>query len=157
MSNSDIASVMYDQCQRPLKMFRDAVRAFPAGELKKGEIDYLRPAGVAYHLVETLDFYFSDQPPDKFGWGSRFGVDWEDKDSERLPGQGESISYLDEMEDKFRQWLKKADLLAAETVYPWTGSLVLGRVVYVARHLQHHVSEMSLELTRRGFQSPKWL
>jgi hypothetical protein len=138
-------------------MFRDAVMAFPADEWKKGEIDYLRPAGVAYHVVETLDFYCSDQPPDKFGWGSRFGVDWEDKDSGRLPGQDEIITYLDVMEDKFQQWLKKADLLASETMFPWTGSLVLGRVVYVARHIQHHVSEMSLELTRRGFKSPEWL
>ncbi|UCD08597.1 MAG: DinB family protein [Dehalococcoidales bacterium] len=157
MSNSDISSVVYDQCQRALKMFRDAVMAFPADEWKKGEIDYLRPAGVAYHVVETLDFYFGDKPPDKFGWGSRFGVDWEDKDSERLPSQGEIISYLDEMEDKFQQWLKKTDLMAVETLFPWTGALVLGRTMYVARHLQHHVSEMSLELTRRGYQSPEWL
>lgn len=157
MSNKDISSVVYDQCRRALSMFRSAVVMFPAEEWRKGEIDYLRPAGVAYHVVETLDFYFSDQPPDNFGWGSRFGVDWENKDSERLPEQGEIISYLDEMEDKFQQWLKKADLMAAETVYPWTGSLMLGRVVYVARHIQHHVSELSLELTRRGLQSPEWM
>ncbi len=157
MSDNDISSVVHDQCRRALTMFRSAVMVFPADEWKKGEINYLRPAGVAYHVVETLDFYFSDQPPDRFGWGSRFGVDWENKDSERLPEQGEIISYLDEMEDKFQQWLKKADLMAAETVYPWTGSLMLGRVVYVARHIQHHVSELSLELTRRGLQSPEWM
>ena len=88
MSNGDISMVVYDQCQHALTMFRNAVMAFPDDEWKKGEIDYLRPAGVAYHVVEKLDFYFGDEPPDKFGWGSRFGIDWEDKDSERLPGQG---------------------------------------------------------------------
>ena len=155
MSNN-ISNVVYDQCQRSLKMFRDAVMAFPAEEWKKGEIDYLRPAGVAYHTVETLDFYLGDQPPDKFGWGNRFGVDWETKDLQRLAGQGDIISYLDEMEDKFQKWLNNTDLMAPETMHPWTGSLVLGRVVYVVRHLQHHVSEMSLELTRRGFKSPDW-
>ena len=156
MSDNNVSEEVYNQYQRSLKMFREAVMAFPVDEWKKGDMDYTRPAGVAYHVVESLDFYCGDEPPDKFTWGGRFGVDWEEKNSDRLPDQGQLITYLDETEDKMQQWFKKTDLLAQETLFPWTGGLTLGRAVYNLRNIQHHVSEMSLELTRRGYQSPEW-
>ena len=156
MNDNDIAGVVLDQYQRALTMFRGAVMAFPADEWRKGDIDYLRPAGVAYHVVESIDFYTGNQPADEFPWGGRFGVDWENTNSDRLPGQEQLITYLDEVEDKLQEWFRKTDLLAAETVFPWTGTLVLGRVIYNLRNIQHHLSEMSLELTRRGYQSPDW-
>lgn len=156
MSDNDIAGVVFNQYERALMMFRQAVKAFPADEWRKGDIDYLRPAGVAYHVVECTDLYTGDQPADKFAWGGRFDVDWEDTDSNRLPNQGQLITYLDEIEDKLEEWFKKTDLLAVETVFPWTGSLILGRAIYNLRNIQHHLSEMSLELTRRGYQSPEW-
>lgn len=130
--------------------------AFPADEWRKGEIDYLRPAGVAYHVVECMDFYTGNQPPDKFPWGGHFGVDWEDTNSERLPNQEQVLTYLDEVEEKLKEWFRKTDLLAAESTFPWTGITGLARAIYNLRNIQHHVSEMSLELTRRSFQSPDW-
>lgn len=156
MSEKEIKDVVFNQYQRALKMFREAVLAFPVDEWRKGEIDYLRPAGVAYHVVECLDFYTGNEPPDKFNWGGRFGVDWEDTDSDLLPSQDQLISYLDEMEDKLKEWSAKTEILATETLFPWTGSLILGRTIYTLRNIQHHVSEMSLELTRRGYRSPEW-
>ena len=156
MSDNDIAGVVFDQYQRALKMFREAIMEFPADEWRKGDIDYLRPAGVAYHVVESIDFYTGNESADKFTWGGRFDVDWEDTHSDLLPDQEQLITYLDEVEDKLQEWFRKTDLLAVETVFPWTGSLILGRAIYNLRNIQHHLSEMSLELTRRGYQSPEW-
>lgn len=157
MSNNDIAGVVFNQYQRALKMFREAVMAFPSDEWRKGDIDYSRPAGVAYHVVESIDCYTGNQPVDKFPFGGRFGVDWEDSRSDRLPSQQQLITYLDEVEGRLQEWFRNTDLLAAETMFPWTGSLVLGRAIYCLRNIQHHLSEMSLELTRRGYPSPEWL
>ena len=157
MSDNDVIGAVLDQFRRALRMFRETIIAFPPDEWHRGDIDYLRPAGVAYHVIESIDFYTGNQPPDKFSWGARFGVDWENKHSDRLPSQGQLTTYLDEVEDKLQEWFEKTDLLAAETTYPWTGSLVLARAIYILRNIQHHLSEMSLELTRRGYQSPEWL
>lgn len=156
MTEGDIAGVVYNQYQRALKMFREATLAFPADEWRKGDIDYLRPAGVAYHVVESIDVYTGNQPVDKFQWGGQFGADWEDSDPERLPSQEQLIAYLDEIENRLQEWFGNIDLLAVETMFPWTGALILGRAIYCLRNIQHHVSEMSLELTRRGYQSPEW-
>ncbi len=156
MNNSDITEIILNQYQRAFKMFREAVMAFPAEEWRKGEFDYFRPAGVAYHVVESIDCLCGDQPVDKFVWGGRFGVDWEDKNSDRLPDQVQLLTYLDEIYDKMLAWFRKTDLLEVETLFPWTGSLILGRAIYNLRNIQHHVSELSLELTRRGYKRPEW-
>lgn len=41
-------------------------------------------------------------------------------------------------------------------IFPRTGSTVLGRAIYLLRNTQHHLAELSLELTRRGCASPEW-
>lgn len=156
MDNNDVAGVVFNHFRCALKMFREAIITFPADEWWKGDIDYLRPAGVAYYVIESIDFYIGNEPADKFSWGGRFNVDWEDTDSNRLPDQEQLISYLDEVEDKLQEWFGNTDLLAAETVFPWAGSIILGRAIYILRNIHHHLSEMSLELTRRGYKSPEW-
>jgi hypothetical protein len=156
MAQDRIAEALSDQFTRAWGMFREAVLAFPADEWRKGEMDYLRPAGVALHVVETADFYAGDQSADEFPWGGRFGVGWEDRRSERLPTQEQLIGYLDEVEKKVEAWLRSTDFLSQEQQFPHTGPIILGRAMYLLRHNQHHLAEMGLELTRRGFQGPGW-
>ena len=100
MNKNALAQAISGQFRRALKMFRQAVLAFPAGEWRVGDSHYLRPAGLAYHALETIDFYTSDQPADEFPWGNRFGVDWEDQRSELLPRQEDLIAYLEEVESR---------------------------------------------------------
>ena len=156
MSDNNVTEAIQDHYQRALRMFRETIMAFPEDEWRKGDIDYSRPAGVAYHVVEGMDFYTGELTPDKFPWGGRFDVDWEETNSERLPSQDQVITYLNEVEEKLEEWFRKTDLLAKETKFPWTGDTGLGRAIYNLRNIQHHVSEMSLELTRRGYKSPEW-
>ncbi len=156
MNDNNVTGAVLEHYRRALEVFREAITAFPEDEWRKGDIDYLRPAGVAYHIVECTDFYTGDQSVYEFAWGGRFGVDWENTDSDRLPNQEQVLEYLDEIEEKLNEWFRKTDLLAAETMFPWTGPTGLARAIYNLRNIQHHVSEMCLELTRRGYQSPEW-
>ena len=156
MGENMIARSVLDQFERTLRMLREAILAFPPGEWRKGDTDYLRPAGVAYHVIETIDFYTSEQSVDEFSWGHRFGVDWEDSRSEGLPLQDEVIEYLTEVESKLVGWLEATDLSSEERQYPWTGATQLSRAIYTLRNTQHHLSEMCLELTRRGYRGPEW-
>lgn len=156
MNKNALGQAIAGQFRRALKMFRQAVLAFPAQEWHVGELDYLRPAGLAYHALETIDFYTSDQPAAQFPWGNRFGVDWEEQRSELLPPQEDLIAYLDEIESKLAHWFKTVDLTAPEQSYPWTGVSKLERTLYILRHTHHHLAEMCLELTRRGYSGPEW-
>ncbi len=156
MGQSEVTQSVSDHFRRVLGMFREALDLFPADEWRRGDIDYVRPAGLAYHVLESIDFYTGDQPVDRFHWGGRFGVDWEDRRSERLPSQEQVLAYLEEMSGKLHTWLETTDLLAPEQLFSWTGPTHLARAIYLLRNIQHHVAELCLELTRRGCSSPEW-
>jgi len=83
-------------------------------------------------------------------------VNWEEKDSSKLPGQDKLLTYLDEVEENLARFLADADLKATEELFRWTGSTMLSRAVYMLRHTQHHLSEICLELHIRGLQAPEW-
>jgi hypothetical protein len=139
-----------------MAMLRDAVSAFPEDEWRTGASMYQRPAGLAYHTLETIEFYASGLAAGVFRFGSRFGVDWEAAADEDLPDQPQMLAYLSEMEAMLDEWLAAEDLAAPEETYPWTGAIRLGRVCYLLRHTQHHVAELFLELTVRGISAPDW-
>jgi tetratricopeptide (TPR) repeat protein len=149
------AEALADQFVRALSMFRGAVKAFPADEWRQGDTLYQRPAGLALHVVEAIDDY-AVLKPGEAGQGRRFSVNWEEKDSAKLPTQADLLAYLDEVEQKLAHFLASADLTAAEELFRWTGSTLLSRMTYTLRHTQHHLAEMCLELHRRGYRAPQW-
>jgi hypothetical protein len=149
------AEALADQFIRTLGMFRQAVKAFPAEEWRKGDTPYQRPAGLALHIVESTDGYcalHSGEP----GSAARVAANWEDKDSARLPSQEELLAYLDDVDRRVAHFLAQAGLTEDEQLFRWTGSTMLSRGVYMLRHAQHHLAEMCLELHRRGLPAPAW-
>jgi hypothetical protein len=149
------AEALADQFLRALAMFRQAIRAFPAEEWRKGDTPYQRPAGWALHVLTSMDEYCALKPG-QAGAHPRFDVDWQEEDSSKLPSQDEMLAYLEQVEKKLAHLLVHADLNQAETLFLWTGSTLLSRAVYVLRHMQHHLAEMCLELHRRGLRAPEW-
>jgi hypothetical protein len=154
--NNPIASAVLEQFERSLAMFRQTASGCPAGEWRKGPKDYLRPAGTAYHVVESLRFYTGTTPADKFDWGGKFRTDWENPDSSKLPPQEDLLPYLDEVWSVARAWIVHQDLSLPEPSFPWTGSTLLSRMGYLLRHIQHHTAELGAELFRRGYPLPDW-
>jgi tetratricopeptide (TPR) repeat protein len=147
------SEALADQSMRCLGMLRQAVKAFPAEEWRKGNTLYQRPAGLAVHVLESTHGY-SAMTPGEYAEG--MGVEWEDKDSAKLPSQENVLAYLEQVEEAVAGFLARADLSAAEGLFPWTGATLLSRAGYMLRHVQHHVAEMCLELHRRGLQAPRW-
>lgn len=145
-----------DQFKRVLHMFKSAVMKLPAEQWRTGASPDRRPAGLACHLLETIEFYISDLPSEKFPWGHRFGMDWEVEDPTQLPSQAQLQEHFSELEQKLAGWLAVTDFLTPETVFKWTGRTVLERALYLLRHTQHHVGELSRELDTRGLSGPEW-
>ncbi len=65
-------------------MYEETIRSIPDGHWRTGDIDYLIPARLVYHVLETADFYSSEKP-EGFPWGQRFNVDPWDALPEQLP------------------------------------------------------------------------
>jgi len=139
-------------------MYEEAIRSIPDGHWRTGDIDYLIPARLVYHVLETADFYSSGKP-EGFPWGQRFDVDPWDALPEQLPTKDEALEYHREAMDKVRTWLSGLDdpgILSQEAAFPWTGSTLLGRALYLLVHYRQHMGEINAELRRRGLPRVKW-
>ncbi len=155
MNDVALRAVLIGQFERSWRMVEEAVGAFSAEEWRTGEIDYLTPARLAYHILETAEFY-SGETRENFSWGHRFGCDWEGAEREALPTQADVLAYLTEMRSRVEAWLAEVDLSAADAAFPWPGDTVLDRAVYLQRHTHHHIGELWSEIKRRGHDLPNW-
>jgi hypothetical protein len=155
MSQS-VKSTLTDQFHRTLNMFQDAVQAFPPLGWYAPNQDSTTSAGIALHTLETIEFYFSNLPANEFPWGQRFDVVWESKDVDRLPTQAQTLVYLGEIQEILSRWLDVADLMATDSLHPYTGDIALGRALYVLRHTQHHTADLARLLTQNGCPAPEW-
>ncbi len=156
-----IGAALIDHFTRVWETYRAAIDDIPEEHWRSGEVDYLIPARLVYHVLEAAEFYARGTPKG-FDWGGnqrRFGVDWEGAKPEQLPIQEQTIAYLDEVQPKVESWLKEAsdsELLSPDTEYPWTGESVLGRALYLLRHNQDHLGDLNAELRRRDLPRAKW-
>lgn len=159
MSTISIGTELAEQYARAWQMLRSAVRELPEEQWRSGEVTSLVPARHACHVVETADFYSAAVPPDQFGWGRRIGGFWDAMPAGKLPPQGQLLEYLDEVARNIDSWLRASsdqDLLSPEELFPWTGRTVLGRALYLLRHIQHHLAEINAELRRRDLPILDW-
>jgi hypothetical protein len=140
------------------EMYDEALETVPEEHWRAGEIDYLIPARQVYHAVETADFY-SGASPDDFPWGQRFDCGCFDSPPEGLPSREQAREYHDEVRMKVTEWIRGMDapeILARERSFPWTGSVALGRALYLLGHYRQHFGELNAELRRRGLPRIKW-
>lgn len=68
---------LLDQFQKAVSMVRFTVEEFDDEQWLSGISWFQTPARVAYHLVESLDFYFSgNMDGQEFAYGYRFDSPW---------------------------------------------------------------------------------
>jgi hypothetical protein len=144
-----------DQFLRALLMLRDAVRTISEDEWRKGDSLYQRPAGLALHIIQSVELYSAT----KLGESSEdplTQINWQERESSKLPSPAQLLTYLDQVEQKLANFLVGCDLQAREERFPWTGLTVQSRVLYSLRHAQHHLADLAMELQHRGYKPPDW-
>ncbi len=149
------AEAIADQFMRTLSMFRIAVSTFSEEAWREGDSLYQRPAGLALHIAQSIDFYSALKPGDGLE-DPLTQITWRERDAAKLPSQEELLGYLDKVEVRLASFIAMSDFQADEKLFPWTGLTVLSRVQYNLRHAQHHLADMAMELERRSFRPPDW-
>ena len=152
-----IVEGLKEQFERGWKMIEATVDQFPDDQWRTAGKGYLNPARLAYHAVETVDFYISDL--EEFPFGARFGGGWEELPADKLPSRAEVLTYLVEVRQKMREWLDRFDdqsIQAENTRHPWCGSTMHGFALYVLRHSLHHHGEINALLVLAGTEKDNW-
>jgi hypothetical protein len=155
----DIGESVIENFSLTWEMYEDAIETIPDEHWRTGEIGYLIPARLMLHAIETIDFYLS-LTPEGFKPLHDFNIEkWETALPDQLPGKDQLRRYLDVIKEKTESWLnglRDEDFLSPESEFPWTGSTVLGRVLYLLEHCRQHFGELNAELRRRGLPRIKW-
>lgn len=157
MSDVRIGDVLARQYDRVWGTLRAAISRLSDAQWHQSECDWLAPVRLAYHIVETAEFY-SGGSPDGYKWGS-LGGDWEGSPAADLPSQKQMLDFIDRVQPAVRKWLVECDdasFLSAEPVFQWTGSTRLDRALYSLRHSQHHLGQINAELRRKGLPRGEW-
>ncbi len=153
-----IRKSLVDAYKRNWDMYQDVIRNTSDEQWKTGDIEYLIPSRIVYHVLECADFY-SNPTPEGFVWGHRFNIDWKKVTPELLPNKEKTETYLEEVTKKVDSWLQglsDSDLLSPEEAFPWTGKTTLGRALYLLVHCRQHIGEINAELRRRELPRIKW-
>jgi len=152
---------LHDQFKRAISMLRFTIELFTPEEYLAG-LDYFdTPARLAWHVVESLDFYFSGKARGRdFGFGHRFGgtPHWKLPD-EAMPSRADLLPYLDEVEariDSAFSDLTDASLSAPFDLYDWSGRTILGHYIYAIRHTMEHHGQLCVIATRYGHAEESW-
>jgi hypothetical protein len=138
-------------------MYQEAIKEIPDIEWKTGEIEYLTPSRIMYHVIETGEFYSGYSK--EFDWGHRFNVECWEATGEALPGKDETLEYHKEVRSKITEWvtsLNDEDFLEPEIIFKWTGSTLLSRLLYLLSHYHQHFGEINAELCRRNLPRIMW-
>ncbi len=156
MQEKTIAEELNEQFSRSWRMIRETVTGFSETDWNSEGVDYLVPARIAYHLIETIEHYIGDQSKEEFGWGKRFGGGWQALEKERLPKQEDVLVYLEEIETKLAEWISHCDFQKENKLFKHTGQTQLGHALYVLRHTLDHHGEMNYILYQSGHKKVNW-
>ena len=157
--STDIVEEVRTQFRLQWATLRDMMQKIPDQQWASGEIDYLVPARLIYHILGATDVYANNRGYEEYKPLRRFTLDWKTVPAAQLPDRGQLLKSVDLMEKTVTQWLDglgDQGLLEDEDSYTWTGDKKLGRAMYLLRHTQGHIGEVNSELRRRGLPRGKW-
>jgi hypothetical protein len=157
-SDMTIRESLVEAFKRNWDMYYEVLDKISDEHWRTGDIEYLIPARIVYHVLECVDFY-TNPTPKGFVWGHRFNIDWERMSPEQMPAKAQIKKYFQEMTQKANSWLKELSdsvLLSEEKAFHWTGKAKLGRAIYLLVHCRQHIGEINAELRRRGLPRIEW-
>jgi uncharacterized damage-inducible protein DinB len=156
-----ITDDLLDQFLKAIAMVRFTTEEFEDAEWMSGVPYFQTPARLGWHIVESLDFYFSGKKNSKeFKFGHRFGgtPSWKLPD-EKMPKKADCLTYLDEIKDRIETAfasLEDKDLSAPYQLYDWSGKTLLGHYVYAIRHTMEHHGALTVIATHFGHTAESW-
>lgn len=159
MSNPLCLSLLHN-FENAITLVEETILQFDEEQWVKGQSFFQVPCKIAYHIADTLDYYFRQDRQGAYPWGHRFGGGWwQLKDAEQ-PTAEDMLLYLAEIRQRIQEHLGAlADDDLARPFDPAHehGETSLGHYVYALRHTMHHHGALSLLSLRYGNPEGRWL
>jgi hypothetical protein len=151
---------LWENCHSALGLVAETVGQFEPEQWIEGVDFFQVPAKIAYHIVDTLDYYFREEPGGEYTWGHRFGGGWWKLADDDQPSPAKVLAYLAQVEARIDQHfavLEDDDLVAPFDKAREHGETRLGHYVYALRHTMHHHGALSLLSLSQGNEPGSWM
>lgn len=103
----------------------------------------ITPARLALHILLGTQYYLEDKTAFQFPSGKPFEIDWATIETDNLPSQNDILEFAREMMEKTEKWLLDLEYGAENKLFPWAGETQLGVAIFLLRHSQFHIGELS--------------
>lgn len=139
-------------------LMRETIANFDDETWRKEYTWFLVPVRVAYHTIESVDYYFRDlQQP--FTWGYRFGRPYWEMPNNEQPAQAELLAYLDELEARLTACFDEMQDEELGEIYDPNAEIPDTKIwhyTYALRHTTHHQGSLAALADILGVQSADW-
>lgn len=150
---SKIGKLLEIQFARMWQMLREASFNASDDTWREGFRTTSGLACLAYHIVETVDFYISNTESD-FSFGKRLGGNiWEAVMPLELPSKEQVQEYAEEVRKKTENLLANltdSTFLGSQKIFHWTGDTLLERFIYMLKHCYYHMGHMNRVIRLKG-------
>lgn len=119
------------------RTFGEVVAAFDADAWTHSGYGLTTPARTAFHIIRSTQYYIGDES------GTTLNIDRNKISDSDLPLQEDILSSIPAIRGKVTAWIRQIRFDESNRRYPWTGANMLSVVLFLTRHSQFHLGEMS--------------
>ncbi|MFX0212323.1 MAG: DinB family protein [Candidatus Hodarchaeota archaeon] len=154
-----IRIMLNEQFNRMWKLLSEVIVKTPNDIWGKDLRSLHASSRLAFHTVETVDFYIGETETN-FPWGKKFGEPlWETFTESKLPTKAQVKEYADEMKKKVETIFAKCNdikFLEPQKIFSWTGETLLDRFVYILKHSYYHLGQINQLIKESGNEPTDW-
>ena len=147
-----------EQYRRSFRMVSEEMGRFSPENWMKGPSYFQRPVIQVWHLLDCLDYYFTEQPEMDYTWGHYFGGGYWELPEEKYPTRAQLLAYAHELEARVEK--EFAGLCDEDLLKPFTrdnsAATLLGHYIYAVRHTMHHHGQLAVLLAEQGIEGGSW-
>lgn len=107
------------------------------------------PDRLAFHILQSDKYYIGDNTPLKYSSGKEAAEASWTIDKKELPGQSDILYMTETISADTDHWLDLLDFDELNINYKWTGEKMGSVVLFLIRHSQYHLGEMSALLNQK--------
>lgn len=131
------------QYRHTWRVFERLVKDFDAEAWLQTGRGAITPARLALHILLGTQYYLEAKIPFQYPSGKPFEPNWETTKTDDLPTQNDILAFIHEMKSQTEKWLSDLDYGAENKAFPWAGETQFGVVLFLLRHSQFHIGELS--------------
>ncbi len=107
------------------------------------------PGRLAFHILQSTKYYINDTTPFVSINGNSIESDCPKLEENELPSRKDIVHMIHSVKFNTEEWIQEIDFKSENNDFRWTGNTMQSVVLYLIRHSQFHIGEISALLNEQ--------